>query len=117
MQDRLRLIAVVSALVTVICLEKTAWAAQKKTVICDGILAEIELHTNRSFPMALVYDHTAESNAHTCVVDFGRVRHWPLRGTCWNGERCALSGPYYNRIGKTYYMNKWDKAEAPDHPK
>jgi hypothetical protein len=112
-----RLIAVVSALVTAVCIEQTAWAAQKKTVVCDGILAEIELETNRSFPTAVVYDHTDESNRHTCVLDFGRVRNWPLRGVCWNGERCVLSGPYYNRIGKTYYMNAWNKAEAPDHPK
>jgi hypothetical protein len=65
------------------------------------------LETNRSFPTAVVYDHTDASNRHTCVLDFGRVRHWPLRGACWNGERCVLSGPYYNRIGKTYYMNAW----------
>jgi hypothetical protein len=57
-----RLIAVVSALVTMVCLEQTVCAAQKETVICDGILAEIELETNRSFPTAVVYDHTDESN-------------------------------------------------------
>jgi hypothetical protein len=51
-----RRIAVVSALVTVICLEETTWAAQKKTVICDGNLAEIELQTNRSrFVLDLKY--------------------------------------------------------------
>jgi len=77
---QVRLIPVVFALVTAICLQQTAWAAQKKTVICDGILAEIELETNRSFPTAVVYDHTDKSNAHTCVLDFGRVRHWPLKG-------------------------------------
>jgi hypothetical protein len=55
-----RLIAVVFALVTAMCIEQTAWAAEKKTVVCDGILAEIELETNRSFPTAVVDDHTDE---------------------------------------------------------
>jgi hypothetical protein len=26
-----------------------------------------------------------------------------------------LSGPYFKKIGNTYYMRKWDKAEAPGH--
>lgn len=51
---QVRLIPVVFALVTAICLQQTAWAVRKKTVICDGILAEIELETNRSFPTAVV---------------------------------------------------------------
>ena len=72
-----RLIAVVSALVTAVCLEQTAWASQKKTVICDGILAGIESETNRSSPTAVVYDHTDESTgilAFLILAAFGTGR-------------------------------------------
>lgn len=92
--------------------------AQTKHVTCDGILLEVDMIPGADFPMAVVYDNTDTRTlqTHTCVLDLGRAGHWPLRGACWPGERCILSGPYFTKIGNTYYMRAWDKAEAPGHP-
>jgi hypothetical protein len=38
------------------------------------------------------------------------------RLACYPGEKCVLGGPYFKKIGNTYYMREWDKAESPDHP-
>ena len=62
--------------------------------------------------MAVIYDNTDDTNAHTCVLDVGHAGHRPLRGACSEGEKCRLSGPYLKKIGQTYYMRVWDKAEA-----
>jgi hypothetical protein len=93
--------------------------AQSKHVSCDGILVEVDMVPKADFPMVVVYDNTDTRTfeAHTCVLDVGHAGHWPLRGVCWPGERCILSGSYYKKIGHTYYMRAWDKAEAPDHAK
>ena len=97
----------------------TIAVAQKPTVTCTGILIEVDMIVGAAFPMAVVYDNTDElkSGTRTCVLDVGRAGHWPLRGACWTGEKWILSGPYFKKIGNTYYMRAWDKAEAPDHPK
>jgi hypothetical protein len=91
--------------------------AQSKRVTCDGVLVEVDMIPGADFPMAVVYDNTKSDTfeTHTCVLDVGRAGHWPLRGACWTGERCVLSGPYFKKIGNTYYMRTWDKAEAPGH--
>jgi hypothetical protein len=56
--------------------------------------------------MAVIYDNTNTDTIemHTCVLDVGRAGHWPLRGLCWTGERCIISGPYFKKAGNTYYM-------------
>jgi hypothetical protein len=95
----------------------TIAVAQKRTVTCSGILIEVDMIAGAAFPMAVVYDNTDELNTRTCVLDVGRAGHWPLKGACSTGEKCILSGPYFKKIGNTYYMRAWDKAEAPDHPK
>jgi hypothetical protein len=89
--------------------------AQPKHITCDGILSEVDMVPGADFQMAVVYDNTDTRHAHACVLDLGRAGHWPLRGACWPGERCILSGPYFKNIGNTYYMRAWDKAEAPGH--
>ena len=89
--------------------------AGERTVTCSGILIEVDMNPSADFPMAVVYDGTDSLNAHTCILDLGRAGHWPLKGACWTGEKCTLSGPYFKRIGNTYYMRRWDRAEAPDH--
>jgi hypothetical protein len=43
-----------------------------------------------------------------------RGRITVLRGACATGEICILSGPYFKKIGNTYYRRRWDKAEMPD---
>jgi hypothetical protein len=88
--------------------------AQTKRMTCDGILVEVDMIPGADFPMAVVYDNTDTRTfqTHTCVLDLSRAGHWPLRGACWLGERC---GPYFKKIGNTYYMRTWDKAEAPGH--
>jgi hypothetical protein len=67
------------------------------------------------FPMAVVYDdsNSLAGYTRTCVLDLGRAGHWPLRGACQNGERCVLSGPYFKRIGSTYYMREGWSAKTP----
>jgi hypothetical protein len=87
--------------------------AESKRVTCDGILIEVDIIPGADFPMSVVYDNNDDLDTHTCVLDVGRARHWPLRGACWPGERCILTGPYFKKIGHTYYMRTWDKAEAP----
>jgi hypothetical protein len=86
-------------------------------VICDGILIEVDMIPGADFPMAVIYDNTDTETfeTHTCVLDLGHAGHWPLRGACSTGERCVLSGPFFKKIGNTYYMRTWDKAEAPGH--
>jgi hypothetical protein len=73
------------------------------------------MNQKADFPMAVIYDNTDGQNTHTCVLDLGHASHWPLRGLCWTGEKCVLSGPYFKRIGSTYYMRQWNEAEAPGH--
>jgi hypothetical protein len=90
--------------------------AQKNRVTCTGLLIEVDMNPNADFPMAVVYDDTDSVAPHACVLDVGRAGHWPLKGACWVGEKCVISGKYFKKIGKTYYMREWDKAEAPDHP-
>jgi hypothetical protein len=87
--------------------------AQSKRVTCRGILIEVDMIPGADFPMAVVYDNT-DVISRTCVIDLGRAGHWPLRGACATGEICILSGPYFKKIGNTYYMRRWDKAEMPD---
>ena len=84
-------------------------------ITCTGILIEVDMTPRADFPMAVVYDNSDELKWRTWVLDLGHAGHWPLRGACWVGEKCVLSGPYYKKIGNTYYMREWDKAEAPDH--
>jgi hypothetical protein len=93
-----------------------ALAQKNRVVTCTGILIEVDMNLHADFPMAVVYDNTDSLDPHTCVLDLGRAGHWPLKGACWVGEKCVLSGPYFKKIGNTYYMREWDKAEAPDHP-
>jgi hypothetical protein len=94
-----------------------AIAQNRGKVTCDGILIEVDMTPGADFPMAVVYDNTNPSTfeTHTCVLDVGHAGHWPLRGACSTGERCILSGPYFKKIGNTYYMRTWDKAETPGH--
>ncbi len=94
----------------------SALAQKGRTVTCTGILIEVDMIARADFPMAVVYDNTDILASHTCVLDLGHAGHWPLKGACWVGEKCMLSGPYFTKIGNTYYMREWDKAEAPDHP-
>jgi hypothetical protein len=90
---------------------------RKKTriVTCHGILIEVDMKAGADFPMAVVYDNRDEANPHTRVLDLGHAGHWPLRGACWVGETCMLMGPYFKKIGNTYYLRVWNKAEAPGH--
>jgi hypothetical protein len=90
--------------------------AQKNRVTCTGILSELDMNPHADFPMAVVYDNTDSPYYHTCVLDLGHAGHWPLKGACSPGQRCIVSGPYFKKIGNTYYMREWDKAEDPDHP-
>jgi hypothetical protein len=109
----------------------TAFAQNRGVVTCSGVLIEVDMepYYNRLpppnnnckrcgyFPMTVVYDNDDPSGTRTCVLDVGFAGHWPLRGSCWPGERCTLTGPYFKRIGDTYYMRLWDNvsASAPDH--
>jgi hypothetical protein len=86
------------------------YAESPKHVTRDGILIEVDMVPGADFPMTVVSDN----ESHTCGLDLGHAGHWPLRGVCWPVER---SGPYYKKIGSTYYMRAWDKADAPDHSK
>jgi hypothetical protein len=88
---------------------------KSRVVTCTGILIEVDMNPSADFPMAVVYDNTDALNTHTCVLDLGRAGHWPLKDACWTGEKCVLSGPYFKKVGNTYYMRQWDRAEAPDH--
>jgi hypothetical protein len=91
--------------------------AQKKAIVtCTGILIEVDMNPGADFPMAVVYDDSDTIGSHTCVLDLGHAAHWPLRGACYTGEKCVLKGPYFKKIGNTYYMKEWEKAEAPEHP-
>ena len=94
-------------------LAPTAHAGQSKRVECVGVLVEVDMVERADFPMAVVYDNSNFLAAHTCVFDVGRAGHWPLRGPCAPGEQCRLIGPYFKKIGDTYYMRAWDKAEIP----
>jgi len=85
----------------------------RTTVTCEGILIEVDMKAGADFPMAVIYDNRDDANPRTCVLDLGHAGHWPLRGACWVGETCVLTGPYVKKIGNTYYMRTWDKAEAP----
>ena len=102
-------------LFTAVCLGITQPAFGAQKITCTGILIEVDMTPRADFPMAVVYDNSDELKWRTCVLDLGHAGHWPLRGACWVGEKCVLSGPYYKKIGNTYYMREWDKAEAPDH--
>jgi hypothetical protein len=101
-------------------------------VTCSGVLIEADMEPYYSrlpppnnnckrcgyFAMTVVYDNDDPSGStRTCVLDVGFAGHWPLRGSCWPGERCTLTGPYFKRIGDTYYMRLWEgvKASAPGH--
>ena len=86
------------------------YAESPKHVTCDGILIEVDMVPGTDFPMTVVSDN----KSHTRVLVLGHAGLWPLRGVCWLGER---SGPCYKKIGNTYYMRAWDKADAPDHSK
>jgi hypothetical protein len=105
--------------VAALCLV-TGWypalAQKSRIVTCTGMLIEMDINPRADFPMAVVYDNTDPLSTRTCVLDLGHAGHWPLRGACWVGEKCVLSGPYFKKIGNTYYMRERDKAEAPDHP-
>ena len=90
-----------------------AWGQSKRTVECVGVLVEVDMVERADFPMAVVYDNSDLTKAHTCVLDVGRAGHWPLKGACQPGEQCRLTGPYFKKIGNTYYMRTWDKAETP----
>lgn len=90
--------------------------AQQNRVTCASILIEVDMNPGADFPMAVVYDNFDSLAPHTCVLDVGHAGHWPLKGSCWAGEKCVLSGKYFKKIGNTYYMREWDKAEAPNHP-
>jgi hypothetical protein len=79
----------------------------KNHVTCIGILIEVDMEPGADFPMAVIYDDTDS----TCVVDLGHAGHWPLKGACQNGEKCRISGPYFRKIGNTFYMQAWDHAE------
>ena len=94
-----------------------ALAQKSRVVTCTGILIEVDMNPRADFPMAVVYDNRDLLNTRTCVLDLGRAGHWPLKGACWTGEKCVLSGPYFKKIGNTYYMREWDKAEPPDQPR
>lgn len=102
--------------VAALCITSYPALAQKKAVTCTGILIEVDMNSRADFPMAVVYDNTEALNTHTCVLDVGHAGHWPLKGACWTGETCVLTGPYFKKIGNTYYVREWDKAEAPGHP-
>jgi hypothetical protein len=91
-------------------------AVAQNRVTCTGILIEVYMKPHVDFPMAVVYDNTESPFTHTCVLDLGHAGHWPLRGACSPGQKCVLIGRYFKKIGNTYYMREWDKAEDPDHP-
>jgi hypothetical protein len=101
----------------VVMMGHPALAQKSRVVTCTSILIEVDINPRADFPMAVVYDNTDPLNTHTCVLDLGRAGHWPLKGACWTGEKCVLSGPYFKKIGNTYYMREWEKAEAPDYPR
>jgi hypothetical protein len=85
-------------------------------VTCTGILIPVDMVPHADFPMAVIYENgDGSSNSHTCVLDLGHAGHWPLRGDCWEGEKCVLTGSYFKKIGNTYYMRDWYEAKAPDH--
>jgi hypothetical protein len=104
----------VVAISTLLWCVHPAIAKNSQVVACSGVLIEVDMVTHADFPMAVIYDNSTEP-AHTCVLDLGHAGHWPLRGACWVGEKCVISGPYFKKIGDTYYMRRWDRAEAPGH--
>ena len=85
-------------LFTAVCLGMTQPAFGAQKITCTGILIEVDMTPRADFPMAVVYDNSDELKWRTCVLDLGHAGHWPLRGACWVGERCVLSGPYYKKI-------------------
>jgi hypothetical protein len=114
MKGRMFVVTGVASCLFVACCP--ALAQKNRTVTCMGTLIEVDMNPRADFPMAVVYDNSDLVLIHTCVLDLGHAGHWPLKGACWVGEKCVLSGPYFKKIGNTYYMREWDKAEAPDHP-
>jgi hypothetical protein len=92
-------------------------ALAQKSVTCVGILIEVDMNPRADFAMAVVYDDTDVLDPRTCVLDLGHAGHWPPRGACSAGEKCLRDGPYYKKIGNTYYMREWNRAEAPDNGK
>ncbi len=84
---------------------------------CTGVLVEVDMVATADFPMAVVYDDSGIPSR-TCVLDLGHAGHSPLRGVCQPGMRCRFTGPYFKRIGNTYYMRYDDPAttahEAPN---
>jgi hypothetical protein len=104
-------LAVAGALVLWLISNQTTRAQANTRITCDGILIEVDMTAGADFPMAVVYDNSNPLATHTCVLDVGHAGHWPLRGACEPGERCKLTGPYFKKIGNTYYMRTWDKAE------
>jgi hypothetical protein len=88
-----------------------ASAAQRVT--CTGILIDVDMVPHADFPMAVIYDDGNLADAHTCVVDLGHASQWPLRGACQQGEKCSVTGPYFRKIGNTYYMRRWDSIHEP----
>ena len=83
---------------------------------CTGVLVEVDMVERADFPMAVVYDKSDQAfdTPHTCVLDVGRAGHWPLRGACQTGMKCRLVGPYFKKIGNTYYMRTWHQAEMAE---
>jgi hypothetical protein len=86
--------------------------AENGHITCTGVLVEVDMNPQADFPMVVIYDNSKkELEPHTCVLDVGSAGHWPLRGICIPGMECTLSGPYYKKIGNTYYMRDWDKGK------
>jgi hypothetical protein len=86
-----------SALASMICIGigHPALAQKRSVVTCTGILIEVDMKLGADFPMAVVYDDSDPGGTRTCVLDLGHAGHWPLKGACWTGEKCVLSGPYF----------------------
>jgi hypothetical protein len=97
-----------------LCIAGSFPALAQNRITCTGILIAVDMVPRAMFPMAVIYDNTEEFNPHTCVLDVGPAGHWPLRGACSEGFKCRISGRYFKKIGHTYYMREWDKAESPD---
>jgi hypothetical protein len=76
--------------------------AESGRVTCTGMLVPLELSPKADWPLTVIYD----AQVYTCLVDWGRAGHDPLRGSgCKPGSDCRVIGTYKRKIGQTYFID------------
>jgi hypothetical protein len=77
--------------------------AESGRVACSGMLIPLELSPKADWPLTVIYD---AKGGYTCLVDWGRAGHDPLKGSsCQPGIDCRVIGTYKKKIGQTYFID------------